>query len=158
MGRHRTIDHRQPPRAAGIPMILKGGEKVPSHPVAEVATDEVVQLRALVRHQAGAVDGLEQKLRVSRAELQGLKQALQDARDETTNIRRLQQQPEQEGQLPNRIEIVTVDEIKRSGDTATMTVLADLDGTVGETHMVMPVNQVKILIKQKQAKKVQPDG
>ena len=138
-------------------MVLKNGEKVPAHPVPEVETDEVVQLRRLTRQQAGAIDNLEQKLRVNQAELQGLKQQLQDARDETTNIRRLQQQPEQEGLLPNRIEIVTVDEIKRSGDTATMTVLADLDGTVGETHVVLPVKQVKLLIQQKQqAKKAKP--
>lgn len=152
MGRHKTIDHRPPPRSAGIPMVLKGGEKVPAHPVAEVATDEVVQLRLLTRQQRGAIDGLEQQVQVSQAQLQGLKQQLQDARDETHNLRRLQQQPEQEGKMPNRIEIVTVDAIKRSGNQATMTVLADLDGTVGETHVVIPVKQIKTLIRQKKAK------
>ena len=87
MGKNRTIDHRRPPRSAGIPMKLHNGFSVPANPEPEVATDEVVQLRKETTQQRGALEEMERKLRTKTAETQALKQALQDARDETNHLR-----------------------------------------------------------------------
>lgn len=150
MGKNRFMDHRRPPKSAGIPQILRGGQKVPYEPEPEIPTDEIVQLRRETVRQRGEIEELERKLRVATAQLKGIKQQLQDARDETRYLRHQQQQPELEGQVPNRIEIVTVDAIQRQNETATMLVLADIDGTMGETNVVMPIPQLKRIIKRKQ--------
>jgi hypothetical protein len=152
MGKKRFIDHRQPPRSAGVPQVLRNGTKVPASPEPEIETDEVVQLRRRTVKQRTEIEELDRKLRVKSAEVAALKQQLQNARDETRNVLREAQQPELEGHTPERIEIVTVDDISRENDVATMKVLADLDGTVGETNIVVPVQQLKSIIRQKQRK------
>ncbi|KKN41371.1 hypothetical protein LCGC14_0723920 [marine sediment metagenome] len=133
-------------------MVMRNGLRVQANPEPEVATDEVVQLRRETAKQRGCIEALEQKVRVKTAETAGLKQQLQNARDETNYLRLQAQQPELEGTVPNRIEIVTVDDISRQNGTATMTVLADVDGTVGETHVLIPIPQLKAVIKGKQTR------
>jgi len=149
MGKVIIVDHRQPPASAKIPKILRGGEKVPANPEPEIPTDEVVQLRRQVITHKGEIEEMDRRLRIKTAETRQLKQSLQDARDETHHVRQQAQQPELEGTVPERIEIITMDDIERHDDNVTVQVLANLDGTVGETQLSLSVQQLKILIKRK---------
>jgi len=150
MGKHKIIDHRQPSAAAKLPRVLKGGEKVLANPIPEVPTDEVVQLRKETTKLRSQIDEYERKLRVADAQVAGLKQQLQNARDEATNLRRQQQQPEMEGSLPELVELISVDDIQRHGDTATIKGMVQADDVLGESELVIPVQQLKNIIKLKQ--------
>lgn len=158
MGKTVRIDHRPAPRSKGVPKILKQGRLEDAHPEPEVPTDEVVQLRKQVTEQRGEIERLETAVSVKTAETKQLKQSLQHARDETARAHEEAQQPELEGTIPSCIEIVTVDDIQRDQDNATLTVLADLDGTIGETLVRLPVDQIIAMIRKKKQDGKPTDG
>lgn len=149
MGKHIIIDHREAPPAAKIPMVVRNGIGVPANPEPEVPTDEVVQLRQKTEQQRGKIEALNQQVRIKTAETKALKRSLQDARDEAANLRYQRQQPELEGHMPARIEIATIDDIERQDDIVSLKVLADVDGTVGETEVQLSFQQLKLIIKAK---------
>lgn len=156
MGKYRHIDHREPPREAGIPKIARNGLKVDYDPVPEDPNDPLVVARKQVVELGGQLSRAQEKLRIAETETKMLKQALNDAREESVGLRQQMRAREDEGITAERIEIVTVDEIERAGDTATVTALCDVDGHVDEARVVIPVSLIKQLIQKKRKTNGQP--
>jgi len=149
MGKKKHIDHRQPSREAGIPKIMRHGLKVEYDPVPEDPNDPLVIARKQAVELGGQLTRAQEKLQIAEAETKMLKQALNDAREESVALRQQMRTKEDEGVTADRIEIVTVDEIQRAGDTATITALCDVDGHVDEAQVVIPVSLIKQLIQKK---------
>jgi len=151
MGKHRTIDHRQPPREAGIPKIarLSDGQLVPLHPEPVIEPPEVMQLRAALGTAQGRAQTAEETARVKAAESAAFKESLSAARAETKNVRKQLQETETEGLKFTRIEIISVDTVAQDGDRVTMQTLCDVDGNIGETAVVLSVDNFYDLLERK---------
>jgi len=151
MGKHRTIDHRQPPREAGIPKIarLSDGALVPLHPEPIIEPPEVSQLRAALGTVQGRVQTAEETARVKTAELAALKKQLVSARAETNTVRQQLREVEVEGLTFARVEIISVDDISQDGDITTIQALCDIDGNIGETQVVLSVDHLCTLLERK---------
>jgi len=151
MGKHITINHRRPPPEAGIPKIARhsDGKLVPLHPEPVLEPPLVTQLRAELGTVQGRVQTAEEITRVKTAEVVAFKESLLAARAETETVRQQLREIEGEGLKFARIEIISVDGISREDDTATIHALCDVDGTIGETIVVLTVAHLRELLKRK---------
>lgn len=155
MGKRRHIDHRRPPKEAGIPRVLRQGKKVAAHP--EPESPEEQKRREAQTALEGRAGQLEEQLRVKDIEVQALKQLVIDAREALAANRAKQleaaaEPAADEPPAPQRINIVTVDDIEKNQSTATLQVLLEADGAVGEAVVTIPVEQLKQIIRQKKRK------
>lgn len=159
MGKHRTIDHRRPPREAGIPKIARhrDGKLVPLHPEPIVESPVVLQLRAELIRVQGCIHAAEAAANVKTAERDALVKLLENARDETETVRQQLREIENEGAKVARVEIITVDTISRDDDIATIKALCDVDGNIGETAVVLSVEHIRTLLARKKNEESMPE-
>jgi len=149
MGKHRFIDHRRPPKEAGQPKILRGGVKVDPHPIPD--PPDVQARRKAEQAKQRELDEAQRLFRVKEAEAKMFRQQAIDARDALAalQVKQQEQAVQDEPTAPTRIEIVQIDDVHKDDATATLDVLLEADGVVGEATVVLPVDQLKAIIKQK---------
>jgi predicted nuclease with TOPRIM domain len=149
MARMKRIDHRPPPREACIPRIERLGNAVPYSQETKFEDERIVALRNELTQAKAELEEIRQRITTREAELKAMQTALASAREESSNLRSKLQGLDVEGQMPERVEIVSVDNIKRNGQTATLNCICEVDNVVGATTLVLPVEQIKQLIKTK---------
>lgn len=149
MGRHRHIDHRQPPREAGVPKVLRDGKAVPYDPEPVNPNDPLVKAEKELETLRNRVEVAEQKAKVKEAEAKSLKDTVRNAQDENQYLRKQLQEQKDDGVKVETVEVVTIDKITRSGDTATLSAVCQIDGRVDEATVVLPVTLIKDLVKRK---------
>lgn len=149
MGRMRHIDHRQPPREAGIPRVLRDGKSTPYDPEPVNPSDPLVKAKQELEALRNRVEVAEQTTKVKEAETKSLKDMVRSAREESQYLRTQLQEKKEEGVKIDKVEVVTVDEISRAGDTATLSAVCQIDGRVDDATIILPVDVLKDLIKRK---------
>lgn len=138
MGRTRHIDHRNPPRSAGVPRVLRGGVPVEANPTTPYETEEVTHLRQALQTQEAAVATATERLQTAQTETAALKTVLETVREENAGLRKRLQEAEEAGWTADRIEVVTVNEQERGEDNVTLLALVDVDGSVGNATVLLP--------------------
>lgn len=149
MGKMRHIDHRQPPREAGIPKVLRNGKSTPYDPEPINPNDPLVQAKQEIETLKNRVEVAEQTTKVKETEAKSLKDMVRSAREESQYLRTQLQEQKEEGVTVDKVEVVTVDEISRSGNVATLSAVCQIDGRVDDATIVLPVDVLKDLIKRK---------
>lgn len=151
MGRNRTINHRSPPRSAKRPRIVRprDGKLVEVSPEPVYEPETVVQLRKQLQTAEREAAEATRMADIRMKEITALKQVVQNARDEALAARQEQKEENLQRHLPQSVELLQLDDITRTGDSATMTGLAKVDDAVGELQLTLPVGQIRQLIKRK---------
>ena len=143
------IDHRNVPRDVAAPKVVREGLLVPVKlETPYVDPDTQQKQKQLAAAQTEAITATN-SAKIKEAELTALKGLLDAAREESRNLHKRLTEIERVGNLPERIEIVTIDSAVREGDNAILDVLCSIDSTVGPTKIVMPVDQLKVVLKRK---------
>jgi len=110
----------------------------------EPEVDEVEQEKLRLEAER---DDFERQAKVAKAERNAERSFREAAQDEATNLRKKLDVIENEGKLPTYVEVLTVDGIERDGTAAILHCTADVDGTIGDTNVIVPVEQIKEAIR-----------
>lgn len=151
MPKFQHVNHRNVPRDVAAPKIVREGVYVPiklETPYVDPATQQ--NQKQLTAAQAVAASATQDAM-VKKAETTALKSLLDAAREESRNLRKRLTEIERVGTMPNIIEIVSIDNItrEREGDVAILDALCKIDSNVGSTKIMLPVDQMKVILKQK---------
>lgn len=149
MGRMKRIDHRPPPRSACVPRIERQGLAVPYSEETKFEDEQITALRQELTQAKAELEEIRQRIIARDAELKAMRTTLDAAREESSNLRSKLHGLEVEGTVPEKVEVVSIDNIRRNGSTATLACLCETDGVVGAITLILPVEQIRQLIKAK---------
>jgi hypothetical protein len=143
------INHRNVPRVVAAPKVIKNGLLVPATKETEFVTEEVAQLNRQVDVANGKAAQAESALKIKSAELAATRKLLDDARVEATAAHKRVATIEATGKVPQQVEIVEVDDMLRRDDVAVLQALCSVDGHVGPMEVIVPIAQLKLMLKMK---------
>jgi len=118
-------------------------------PFAKAKEQEEARIAAVQRR----ADQLQQQYEGLKVTVETLRTALDAAREESANLRAASITPaDAEDAMPKSVTLVSIDNISRAGDKATLACCVDIDGMIGDTTVVLSVESLRLLLKSKTRK------